>query len=165
MSVTVDQEPLAAEALGLRTVGQVLAHLQRDDRLVVNLLIDGEQPDLSRMGALRQSTVNGRTLYIETAHPREMALEALDEVEEQLANAEQFKNDAADLLQRNQVAKAMEKLGLCFTTWQSAQESVLKVGQLLRIDLGTMSTGDGHSLIEVLEEFTLQLRQIKDTLV
>src|ERR1700722_14470369 len=46
MSVTVDQELLAAEELGLATVGQVLAHLQSDDRLVVNLLIDGQQPDL-----------------------------------------------------------------------------------------------------------------------
>ncbi|HSV15909.1 MAG TPA: hypothetical protein VLI90_16730 [Tepidisphaeraceae bacterium] len=165
MSVTVDQEPLAAEALGLVTVGQVLAHLQRDDRLVVNLLIDGEQPDLSRMGALRQSSVNGRTLYIETADPSEMALEALDEVEEQLKSADKFKNDAAELLQRNQVARAMEKLGQCFTTWQAGQESVLKVGQLLRLDLEAMSIGGGQSLIDVLGEFTQQLRDIKDTLV
>jgi hypothetical protein len=165
MSVTVDSEPLAAEALGLQTVGQVLAHLQRDDRLVVNLLIDGQQPDLSRMGALRQSSVRGKTLYIETAHPREMALDALDEVEEQLASAESFKIEAADLLQRNQVAKAMEKLGLCLTTWQAAQESVLKVGQLLRVDLSAMTIAGGAALIDVLDEFTQQLRQIKDALV
>jgi hypothetical protein len=164
MSVTVDQEPLAAEALGLQTVGQVLAHLQRDDRLVVNLLIDGEQPDLSRMGTLRSSAVGGRTLYIETAHPGEMALDVLDEVEAQLSDADAFKSEAADLLQQNQVAKAMEKLGLCFTTWQTAQESVLKVGQLLRLDL-TGLTADGETLIEILGEFTQQLKQIKDTLV
>src|ERR671938_120275 len=30
MSVTVDQEPLAAEQLGLQTVGQVLSHVQRE---------------------------------------------------------------------------------------------------------------------------------------
>jgi hypothetical protein len=164
MSVTVDSEPLAAESLGLQTVGQVLAHLQRDDRLVVNLLIDGEAPDLSRMNAVRQSSVNGKTLYIETARPREMALEVLDEVESQLAEADQFKTDAADLLQQNQVAKAMEKLGLCFTTWQAAQESVQKVGQLLRIDLGTLNV-DGHSMVQLLDEFSHQLREIKQTLV
>jgi len=164
MSVTVDQEPLAAEALGLQTVGQVLAHLQRDDRLVVNLLIDGEQPDLSRMGTLRGSAVRGRTLYIETVHPGEMALEVLDEVEAQLSDADAFKSEAADLLQQNQVAKAMEKLGLCFTTWQTAQESVLKVGQLLRLDL-TGLTANGETLIDILGEFTQQLKQIKDTLV
>jgi hypothetical protein len=81
-----------------------------------------------------------------------------------LSEAEQFKTDAADLLQQNQVARAMEKLGLCFTTWQAAQESVQKVGQLLRIDLGTLEV-DGHSMVEVLDEFSHQLRDIKQTLV
>jgi hypothetical protein len=47
MSVTVDHQPLATETLGLKTVGQVLAHLQRQDRLVVHVLIDGQEPNLS----------------------------------------------------------------------------------------------------------------------
>ena len=38
MSVTVDHETLQVDQLGLRTIGQVLSHLQRDNRLVVNLL-------------------------------------------------------------------------------------------------------------------------------
>jgi hypothetical protein len=164
MSVTVDQEPLAAEELGLQTVGEVLAHLQRDDRLVVNLLIDGKRPDLSGMSQIRKSSVLGRTLFIETARPKEMALEVMDEVEKQLLNADGFKSDAADLLQRNQVTKAMEKLGVCFTTWQAAQESVVKMGQLLRIDLGSLVV-EGQSLAEIMSEFTAQLRQIKETLV
>ena len=164
MSVTVDLEPLAAEELGLQTVGAVLSHLQRENRLVVNLLIDGQQPDLSAMSQLRQSSVLGRTLFIETANPRQMAREVLDEVEQQLQQADQFKSEAADLLQQNQVAKAMEKLGVCFTTWQAAQESVLKTGQLLRIDLERLRVG-GQSLVEILSEFSGQLRQIKDTLM
>ena len=164
MSVTVDQEPLAAEELGLATVGEVLAHLQRDDRLVVNLLIDGQRPDLSGMSQIRKSLVLGRTLFIETARPKQVALDVMDEVETQLRNADEFKSEAADLLQRNQVAKAMEKLGVCFTTWQVAQESVVKTGQLLRIDLGTLVV-EGQSLMEIMSEFTGQLRQIKETLV
>ena len=164
MSVTVDQEPLAAEELGLATVGEVLAHLQRDDRLVVNLLIDGERPDLSGMSQIRKSSVLGRTLFIETARPKQVALDVMDEVETQLRNADEFKSEAADLLQRNQVAKAMEKLGVCFTTWQVAQESVVKTGQLLRIDLGALVV-EGQSLMEIMSEFTGQLRQIKETLV
>jgi hypothetical protein len=164
MSVTVDQEPLAAEELGLATVGEVLAHLQRDDRLVVNLLIDGQRPDLSGMSQIRKSSVLGRTLFIETARPKQVALDVMDEVETQLRNADEFKSEAADLLQRNQVAKAMEKLGVCFTTWQVAQESVVKTGQLLRIDLGALVV-EGQSLMEIMSEFTGQLRQIKETLV
>ena len=58
MSVTVDHEPIAAEELGFETVGQVLSHVQRENgRLVINLLIDGEQPDLSRIGFVKQSRI------------------------------------------------------------------------------------------------------------
>ena len=53
MSVTIDHEMLAVESLGLNTVGQVLSHVSRGNRLVVNLLIDGAQPDLALIGEIR----------------------------------------------------------------------------------------------------------------
>ena len=57
----------------------------------------------------------------------------------------------------------MERLSGCFSTWQHAQESVLKTAQLLRIDLNTVRVGD-RSLTDLLREFTDQLRQIKSAL-
>lgn len=164
MSVTVDHEPLPIEAMGLKTVGQVLSHLQSEDRLVVNLLIDGQQPDLAEIQGIRKSLVVGRTVFIETAKPNEMAAEVLDDVRGQLEEAEKFKTEAADLLQQNQVVRAMEKLGVYFATWQSAQESVIKTSQLLRIDLETL-TVQNRSIAEILADFTRQLREIKRTLV
>jgi hypothetical protein len=164
MSVTVDQEMLETEELGLATVGQVLSHVQRSNRLVVNLLIDGKQPDLAQISGIRKSLVLNKTVYIETASPREMALEVLDDVQAQLGDAERFKNAAADLLQQNQIARAMEQLGIYFSTWQSAQESVLKVSELLRIDLEKLRV-DSRSIAEILADFTGQLRQTRRTLV
>lgn len=164
MSVTVDHEVLAAESMGLATVGQVLTHVQRPGRLVVNLLIDGRQPNLADMAAVRRVPVLGRTLYIETVVPREMALDVLDDVEEQLEQADEFKADAADLLGRNAIPKAMEKLGSCFTTWQAAQESAVKIGQLLKVDLASLTVA-GRPAADVLAAFAGQLRQIKDHLV
>lgn len=160
MPVTVDESPLAAEQLGLRTVGQVLAHVQKANRLVVQLLIDGREPDLGSMNLVRQKALNGHTLYIETAEPRQMAVEVLREVESQLSEADRLRSDASDLLQRNQNVRAMEKLSGCFSTWQHAQESVLKTAQLLRIDLGGIRI-EGQTLTDLLGRFTDQLRQIK----
>ena len=91
MSVTVDHERLQVDQLGLRTVGQVLSHLQRDNRLVVNLLIDGQEPDLDCLGQVKQSPLNGHTLFIETAEPRDMALEVVDEIENQFAEADRLR--------------------------------------------------------------------------
>ena len=57
----------------------------------------------------------------------------------------------------------MEKLSGCFSTWQHAQESVLKTAQLLRLDLAAVQS-DGRPLTEMVREFAEQLRQIKSAL-
>lgn len=163
MSVTVDHETLEIEDLGFRTVGQVLTHVQRPDRLVINLLIDGEEPDLDMIGSVKRSPLAGHTIFIETAEPRQIALDALDEVEQQLSEADRLKSDAVELLQIGSVEKAMQKLSGCFSTWQNAQQSVVKTAQLLRINLDSMRV-DGSTLSEMVDEFATQLRQIKATL-
>src|SRR5258706_1004843 len=163
MSVTVDHPPLQAEELGLRTVGPVLAHLQKDNRLVVHVLIDGQEPDLTRMGSVRREMIDGHELFIETADPRQLAIEALSAVGEQLKEADRLRIEASDLLQRDAHVKAMEKLSGCFSTWQHAQESVLKTAQLLRLDLSTLIV-EGASLTDLLDEFTKQLRDLKKAL-
>jgi hypothetical protein len=160
MSVTVDDEPLATDSMGFKTVGQVLTHLQRGNRLVVNLLIDGHAPDLSVMPQLRGSPLNGHTVYIETVEPRAMALGVIDDVQEQLSETDAMREQSVDLLSKNQVGKAMEKLSGCFSVWHAAQEAVQKVAQLLRLDLDRVSVGSA-SLASVMADFAEQLRQIR----
>jgi len=163
MSVTVDRQPLPAEALGLQTLGQLIAHLQKDNRLVVHVLIDGQEPDLSQMPSVRKVALNQHTLFIETADPRELAFQALGEVEAQLSEADRLRTEASDLIVKSQNQKAMEKLSGCFSTWQHAQESVLKTAQLLRLDLADVQVA-GRPLPEMVSEFAAQLRQIKTAL-
>jgi hypothetical protein len=163
MPVIVDEKTLATDELGLQTVGHVLTHLQRDRRLVVNLLLDGEQPDLTKMDLFRATPLPGHTIFIETADPRQMALDVLDDVASHLDEAESLKTGAIEFLQANQPARALEKLGACFSIWQHGQESILKTAQLLGIDLDRIEVGD-RMLTQVLEEFTFQLRQIRTAL-
>lgn len=163
LSVTVDQEPLAADEMGLRTVGQVLAHLRKDNRLVVQVLIDGEEPEDAKLGSLRLVELAGHAIYIETADPRKLAMEVLDEMTAQLEQAEKFKATAVDLLQKNQTPKALESLGACLRVWQEARDSVTKTAELLRLDLSCIRVG-GEALEDVLAEFTEQLRATKSAL-
>jgi hypothetical protein len=164
MAVTVDHQPLHVDRLGLRTVGQVLAHVQRENRLVVHVLIDGREPEPGRLGSVRRESIDGHELFIETADPRQLAIDALSAVGEQLTEADRLRIEAADLLGRNLPFKAMEKLSGCFSTWQHAQESVLKTSQLCRVDLNQLLIDGCGSLAELLGEFTMQLREIKRTL-
>jgi hypothetical protein len=163
MSVTVDHEDLAVEEIGLSTVGEVLHHLQRDNRLVIKLLIDGEQPNLSIMGQIRAKPLNGHTLFIETAAPQEIALDVLTEVDAELERADDLKAEVIEFLQRNEPAPAMQRLSGCFTVWNAASESLEKTTQLLRIDVEAIRL-DTCTLQESLVQFAEQLRQIKTAL-
>jgi hypothetical protein len=160
MPVTVDHSPLLAEELGLITVGQVLAHLKRENRLVVHVLIDGHEPDLGRLTDVRRSPLKGHQVFIETADPHEMALDVLRQVEVQLGEADRIKSEAAKLLQNNQNVRAMEKLSGCLTTWQHAQESLLGTARLMNIDLEQVRVAD-RPLTDLVIEFAEQLKQIK----
>jgi hypothetical protein len=163
MPVTIDHENCEVEQLGLNTVGQVLSHASRNNRLVVNMLIDGRQPDLNLIGEIRQYPVLGKTLFIETADPRGMALDVLSEVAKQMDTADKLASDACDALRKDKASDAMSRLAGCFTIWHHAQESVLKTAQLLRIDLARISV-DGRSLNTVVGEFGEQLKLIKSCL-
>jgi hypothetical protein len=164
VAVTVDHQPLPAESLGLRTVGQVLSHLAKGNRLVVQVLIDGQEPDPAHLGSVRRENLAGHELFIETADARELATDALLHVEEQLKEADRLRVEASDLLSRGSHVKAMEKLSGCFSTWQHAQESVLKTGQLLRVDLSHLHVARGLTFDDLLAEFTAQLHEIKRSL-
>jgi hypothetical protein len=162
VSVTVDHEPLAVENLGLDTVGQVLAHLQKDHRLVVQVLIDGNEPQVGG-GTWRQTALAGHAVYVETADPRELAMDVLDSIASQLGDAERLKAEAADLLGKNQTAKAMQQLGGCVRIWQHADETVNKTAELLRVNLKAVDV-HGRAMEAVLGDFAEQLRQIKGAL-
>lgn len=163
MPVTLDHAPLETDRLGLQTVGHLLSHLKRDNKLIVNLLIDGQEPDYDNLASVKLSPLKGHTLFVETADPREIANDALTEVEAQMEEADRLTGEAVAMLQKNQPAGAMQKLSGCFTTWQHAQDSVDKTAQLLRLDLNRLTAG-GQSLMSLMNEFSQQLRSIRDAL-
>jgi len=164
MSLTVDHESIDAATLGLRTVGQVLAHLKGRDRLVVHLLVDGREPPSGEFEQLRGQDLSGRTVYIETAEPRRIAAEVFDAAERLLSDAEQLRTAAVDHLAAGQHAEALKKLGACFTDWNTIRESVEKVARLLRIDLGRVRVAEGLSLRDWLGAFAGQLADIRAAL-
>ena len=163
MSVTIDSQPLPVEALGLQTIGDVLSHVQTQNRLVTQVLIDGREPDLSRMPQLRQRSLRGHTVFVETTEPREIAIQVLDAIDRQMLEAETGRQAAIDHLSAGEPNEALKKLSGCFTTWQAAQEAIGKVSQLLRVDLDRVIV-DGISLNTALQNFAEQLRNIRQSL-
>jgi hypothetical protein len=164
MPVVIDNENVPADQLGLHTFGQVLAHLQKSNRLIVHVLIDGEEPDLERLSTLRHAPTHGHTIFVETAEPAQMARDVLDAIGQQLNEADTLCREAGSLVQSGQHTQAFEKLTGCFGRWQNVQESVQKVSQLLRLDLERVTLDDGRPLRVLAQGFGEQLRGLRDAL-
>ncbi|MGF1632485.1 MAG: hypothetical protein ACFCVE_01435 [Phycisphaerae bacterium] len=163
MHVVVDSETLATEELGIQTVGQVLAHLRKGNRLVTSVLVDGQTPDLKELASLRARHLNGMTLFVETTEPNTMAHEVLDELERHIEEAEKIKSLAVEMLQRGQQGRALEGLARCFAAWQTTGEAITKVCRLLDLDTTRLPIR-GVSLEDALADFARQLRQIRSAL-
>ena len=163
MSVTVDDEPLAADSLGLATLGQVLSHLKQRNRLVVHVMIDGREPDFAAVPSVRAQPIADRAVYIETVEPRQIAADVFGQVGHLLDESEELRAAAVEHLAAGDHCEALKKLGGCFTAWTQAQTSVEQVAKLLRIDLDRIEL-DGTSLSAWLKLFAGQLAEIRAAL-
>ncbi|HEX8339612.1 MAG TPA: hypothetical protein VF624_01760 [Tepidisphaeraceae bacterium] len=163
MNVTIDAQAVAADLLGFTTVGDVLSHVRTQNRLVTQVLIDGRQPDLAGMAALRERPLLGHTIYIETAEPRRIAVDVLSELSVQLDQADHTRRDVVELLAAGDTSKALQKLSGCFTAWHAGQQAVEQIARLLRVDLAQVR-GSDIPLVDVLTRFSQQLRTLRTSL-
>lgn len=164
MPLVIDHQPVATDRPRLATVGDVLTHLQRENRLVVQVLIDGEEPDFEQPAGWRSTSTDAHTVFVETTEPQTMARDVLDEVQQQISDADRLGSEAARLVQAGQHTKAMENLSACFKRWQHVQEAILKISQLLRLDLNRVLLPSGRPVSNFFGIFGAQLRNIRDAL-
>ncbi len=163
MGVMIDDASLDTLSLGLQTVGDVLGHVARDDRLVVHLTIDGKTPDLDQIDVIRRSLVRDHVVYVETVDPSAIAHEVLAEVDKQLNEAQVLSDQAVANLRQGVYNEALKRLGTCFKSWSLARESLDKVSRLIRLDLETTLV-DGTPMSEVIADFAKQLAEIRSAL-
>lgn len=163
MTLTVDQTDVAAGEHNLSTVEDALKHASAGGRLVVTLLVDGNEPEDGQLASVRAMPLAGRCVYIETADGREMAEEALAAIAEQVGQAEGLRQEAVKHLQAGSLDAALPALSRCFSIWLGAQGSLRAVCELCGLPISTENAA-GAPLVEMLREFTAQLRQLKEAL-
>ena len=161
MPVSIDNSIMNAEALP--TVGQVLDHVAQSGRIATAMTLDGQEPDFSDLDALRATPTDAHRVQVETADPREMAMDALVAMEQALDQADTAKDKAAELLQRNQPQAALAQLGACLGVWQQAQQCVSQSARLVGIDLDQIDI-DGQNVQTMASHFATQLREIRRAL-
>jgi hypothetical protein len=160
MPVTIDEEPLNAEELGLTTVGDVIGRINRSQRLVVRLLIDGEAPDLTKLQLVNAKLIKDRCIYIETAEIAATALDALAQAEKRLSEGDKHRTDTAARLRRGEWTAAMETLSQFLGCWLEAQRTAVAVAKLCKIELEKLKVSQ-RSIGDISGQMADQLRRIQ----
>lgn len=163
MQLTVDSAELSPDSLGLVTVGDAISHASADNRLVVSLLIDGQEPDQDQLPSVRALPLSGRHVYIETADKASLAEEVLQTIGQQINQADALRKACCTTLSSGDTSSVLPQLSGCFSIWLSAQSAIRSVCDLLHIPLSDHPDAP-HALTSMLSEFSSQLRQIKDAL-
>lgn len=160
MAVTIDHVPLAAAELGLQTLGQVLSHIRRSNRLVTQVLINGRAPIAADLPTLRQTELEASAVEIETAETAVMVQDAVRQLRTALDDADVQREKAVSALQLGDAVMAMKQLGPCFVTWQHAHGAVVDLAQLANVDASALEI-DGVPFDQRVNAFADQLREVK----
>jgi len=158
--VTVDDHPFDASAIGVGTIGQLIDHVSQLRRLITSILIDGQSPDLDELEFVRRTPLAGRVVFMQTADHDVIAKQVLEQLDQIVDLADQFRTQAAQHLVSGGYGEALKKLGVCFGHWSTTQESIGKVARLLRIDLEQIMLSE-QSLDTFLKQFAQQLNDVK----
>lgn len=151
MSITIDDQPLAAGEF--QSVGDVLEHVRRQDRgrLIVKVLLDGVVPAAEQLGEQR---LMDRTLYVETADRRALAADALREAGAILDSADAYRMDAIEQLSAGRVQEAMGPLNQWLLGWQQVKKAIVESAWAVGANIEKL--GISRQIAELAD----QLRQI-----
>jgi len=161
MPIFLDDQPvdLPGESLGaaLDAAGKRL-HASR--RLIVEVQFNGELIPGDQLPRQRAQALGDHELRLYSADPRELAVDAIRQARLLLSQASSAQIEAADLLQQDDPAQALERIGLAMGAWQQAQQAVLSGSLLVDLDLDSL-TFDDIPVATIVDDLLTQVKQLK----
>ena len=164
MPIHIDDQPSTLTAGSMRELlATVSESLASTGRVVIEVKVDGESitgPALDD----DQPTAASSDIRVYSAKPGDLVVGILDEVRTQLAASQQMQQEAADLLQQDDPAKAMDLVKQSIDGWLQAQQAVGQSAQLLQLDLQAI-TVDDQPVMDRMNELITSLTELKDIVV
>ena len=165
MSIYLDDEPVELPGPDLGAVlGQAQERLADLGRMIIEVQRDGQTLSPAELDAAEDAPVADSEWRLLTADPRELAVTTLQQVMQRLDDARQAQLAAAELLQQDQPAEAMKRVGEAVEAWQQTQQAVLYSATLVGIELDGRSVGD-QPVDETIKLLLDQLKRVRDLLV
>jgi len=164
MPVKIDDQPVSLEAGSLRALlAAARDHLAPAGRMVVQVQVDGQPVVDEALDSDQPADFAGKEVQMFSATPAELAVGALEQSREQIAEARQQQEDAAELLQKDEPAKALDLVGGSIAGWIQAQQAVTSVAQLLGLDLTAIKVDD-QDVASRTQELLTRLVELKELL-
>lgn len=144
MEIFIDSEPVALTCDDLEAALEAAnEHLAPTGRIIVEVEADGHTLTGEDLEKQRSTGGAPTRLNLQSADPRDLVIEALEQVREGLSEAQRHQVEAAESLQRDDAAQAMDKIRVAVDRWQDLQRVVVQTGSLVRRDIGAIRVADG----------------------
>ena len=168
MHIYVDDNPYAVSNLADKTLRQIAQEIRQclapQKRMLVAIYTDNQLvPPQALDEVLDFPASRYQKIDFQSALPKVLAREVLTHARNLVAEAAPICQQAGEMLSAGQTARAMEMLGSCFGVWSQVQESMSRSVALLGLDLSKLQIG-GKKASELLDEFAVQLRTVKEAL-
>lgn len=165
MPIYLDDEPVTIVGENLAAVLDAARRkLEPSGRLVVEVQLDGATLSSDQLQERADAAVAASEVRLYSADPRELAIDALDQVRGRLAQVRDDQQAAADLLQQDKGVEAIQKVGACIAGWLQTQQAVTLAANLAGVDLNTLQVG-GKPATQCMERLIEGLKSLKDALV
>lgn len=147
------RELLAAARDELAPTGRVVVEVRIDGETITGPALEDDKP-----------TAADSDIRVYTAEPSELVVGVLEDVRGQLAASQQMQQQAAELLQQDEPARAMDLVKQSIDGWLQAQQAVGQSAQLLQLDLDAIQVDD-QSVLARMNELIASLIELKDAVV
>ncbi|MEM1211340.1 MAG: hypothetical protein AAGI68_03485 [Planctomycetota bacterium] len=161
MPIRLDDAPLTTDGPRLRdAIAAAVLTLQNQGRMLVEVKIDGDTVPEAQLEDRADDSVEASQVELFSANPTALTTSVLEQCRGRLDDARDLQEDAAELLQRDQVGDGLSKLGDSIEPWLQTQQAVAQSAVIAGIDLNTFDL-DGQPLIASIEALLTQLKDLK----
>lgn len=165
MRVLLDGEPLPAGPAG--TVREALsaaaAATEKSGRMIVEVSVDGAVWDQQQIHAELSGASGAEEVRLTSCDARELVIAAYRDAATALGEADALQREAADLIQADRRAEAMDTLNRAIQIWQSVQRAVLMGLQAEAVPAPATPLLE-RRLTDAIERLNRQLTIIRDAL-
>ncbi|MEM6552872.1 MAG: hypothetical protein AAF750_12200 [Planctomycetota bacterium] len=161
MPIRLDDAPLTTDGPRLRdAIAAAVLKLQNEGRMLVEVKIDGDTVPDTQLEDRADDSVEANQVELFSANPATLTTSVLEQCRGRLIDARTLQEDAAELLQRDQVGDGLHKLGDSIEPWLQTQQAVAQSAVIAGIDLNAFDL-DGQPLTASIEALLAQLQDLK----